>query len=102
MSSFENKIISNIERSLKHVRESKGVNSQMPTNSDLIEVTSKAIKKVVPKDRVFEFNECIEYVSNKTNLDGQLVAKGLVKAIDKKDLIAVNNKSGLWLRKNEI
>jgi len=41
-------------------------------------------------------------VSSKTKINGQLVAKGLVKAIDQNDFIAITNKSGVWLRKNEI
>jgi hypothetical protein len=46
-------------------------------------VTAKDIKKAVFRDIVYEFNECVDYVTKKTILKGELVAKGLVKAIDR-------------------
>jgi hypothetical protein len=83
--SFEDKVICNIERTLKNTSEVQDRNSiQMPTDNDNIEVTAKVIKKVVPSDRMFEFNGCVDYVTKKTNLNGDLLKKGIVKGIDKK------------------
>lgn|SRR5215207_3440654 len=100
-SSFESEIWQKLEKSQNKTKEvRKGL--PIPDDNDIIEVTAKVVSKTIPNERIFQFDECVDYVSSKTKINGQLVAKGLVKAIDQNDFIAITNKSGVWLRKNEI
>lgn len=41
----------------------------VPTDNDIIETTAKVVTRVVPKNKILEFNECVNYVSNQTKIE---------------------------------
>ena len=41
-------------------------------------------------------------MGTKSKVDGNLVAKGLLRDISKKDFSVVNNAHGVWVRRNEM
>ena len=100
MTSFDNKILQNLERSYKQINK-KGLSK--PIDDDQItEVVAKVVTKVIPRNETLEFNSCVDYIRGKTNFDTNLIAKGLVRAIDRKGVIAADTKHGIYIRKNEL
>lgn len=88
--SFQNKILRNMELAAENM--TKGKSNLTPTDRDIIETTSKVLTRVVPKNKIYSYDECVDYVSKNTKIDGHLVAKALSRAISKKDFAVVSNK----------
>ena len=98
--SFQSKVIRNMELVAENMH--KGKPKLVPSDKDLIETTAKVVIRVVPKNKVIEFNECVNYVYKKTKINDRLIAKALSQAIAKKEFSAVSNKQGVFVRKNDI
>lgn len=98
-SNFENKVLQNLEKSQKQINKN---GLPQPSAHQIIEVAAKVVTKVIPKNEVLEFNSCVDYIKRRTNLDTDLISKGLVRAIDRKGVIAADTRHGVYIRKNQL